>query len=318
MSQASQPPDPLSLSSIVDKQERTQRNLDAVTTQLKLIPRMIFMLCILASACLAASVTPLLRRRMGLLTSAVHGLTGVVVASIIVGAVMDGPFGGPAQLVLSCLFCSVVGQLVFAVFRLYAPSTGGGGGGASGGGSGKHLHRWSPGEPWPWLVWLYVLVFRRFAGKAHAVSMVAEPALLLVIALALALVEPAAPAGTSAAATGLGVWCWPALGALGCLLHAAALRTREAWRIQVLLDHEMDQEGLSQSLAGRSIASALREAEGVASIGPDGDEGDDGARLHDALRRCRAAMIGVAARSKSIAARVRTLRARAMRAEDRS
>lgn len=241
----------LTLGAIAEHQERTTRSVAAVTQTLALVPRVIFMIATLLSASLAASATPLLRCRMGLLACLIYGSFGVLTAAGLTLGVADRAYGGWADTALFLLFCSVAGQFGYACIRLYHP------------GRGAHLHRWSGGEPWPVLARLYALVSRRFAVGGHAVAIVAEPVLLLLIAVVMLAIQPGEMREDVLVP---GVWVWPAAAAGGCLAHALAVRTREAWRIQVLLDHEHDQAGLAENLRHRSLASAMREAEGYAAI----------------------------------------------------
>lgn len=258
MSDPFAPPQPgdareLTLGAIADRQERTTRTIAAAAQTLALVPRVVFMVATLLTASLAASATPFLRYRMGILACVVYGSCGLFAAAFFALRLADHSYGAWADHAIFALFCCLAAQLGYACVRLYFPKRGG------------HIHRWSGGEPWPWLMRLYSLVLPRIArgGSGHSIAIVAEPALLLLIAAGMAAV---APGEVRDGALIPGVWVWPAAAAAGCLLHALSVRTREAWRIQVLLDHEHDQAGIAEALRDRSLASATRDAEAFAVI----------------------------------------------------
>lgn len=243
----------LTLGAVADHQERTTRTIAAATQTLALVPRVIFMLATLLTASLAASATPFLRCRMGILACLVYGSFGLFTAAFFALGLADHSYGAWADHALFVLFCCLAAQLGYACVRLYFPKRGG------------HIHRWSGGEPWPWLMRLYTLLLPRIVrgGSVHSVAIVAEPALLLLVAAVMAAV---APGEVRDGVVIPGLWTWPAAAAAGCLLHALSIRTREAWRMQVLLDHEHDQAGIAEALRDRSLASATREAEAFAAI----------------------------------------------------
>lgn len=278
----SSPQPEVTIGAIAKEHRAGVESFEFVRNSLGLIPRIVFAVLLLASQCLAASVTPAIRCRIGLLTCLLHGVAGVVIAAWLMRAVEDHPLGGVADYYFVLLVASVAGQFTMSAFRLYRPV------------KNDHRHRWSPGEPWPWLLRLYVRLFRRFAKKPEVIAFLAEPLFLLVVAGALALIEPAL-GRTDSDSPLPGVWAIPVLGAVGCVAMGCVAVTKKAWRAQLVRDAAADQKGAAEYFASHTIEEALRGVEGVASIGPmrTGRERLADART-SALRRVSQVRLGMA------------------------
>lgn len=215
-----------------------------------LLTRVIFGLLMLLAGALAGTVTPLLRRNAGLLTTIVHGTLGIALL-MLAFSVLRGVDAIIIGLWLLLLTVVVIVQTTARIRRLYAPGL-------------THVHRWSAGlARWPFSHMLRN-TGRAVPGLSNLIDDYGEavfPALLAIIFAVLS-----EHLGGPSASEGPAAWMVAMGGALGIVFQQLVSASKHAWRVQLLFDQQQEQNLLAQAMQRGAGGSRMRPSDGVARI----------------------------------------------------
>ncbi len=240
--------DPLAFSSIRRTIKDGVETSAEVKTAISTIACVLFTLAQFVASVPAAMVTPLLRTRIGLCTLCLHAPLGLVLLGT-TAVLLDGN-GMVAIIACWSLVLSIActRHLVVALRRLFFRRA-------------DHVHRFSMGEPWPLFHRFWHRVLGRRAKRGIQVALLGEAPLLILIAIAFAIVEPVVERDGP-----WGAWLVPLLAAMGIASQAAIQAVKAGYRVQVLLDRELDQNELADALRFQTPGAAHREPEGFVQI----------------------------------------------------
>ncbi len=241
--------DPFTLTGLRQSIRQNIEVANDIRTGLSATVRTVFALLLIAISTPAAMATPLLRHRMGFQTLLVHGVLGILLLWALAPLFARGSTGGPVALWLLVLQVSFVLQLARGLVRMFHPVPG------------DHIHRHSLGEPRPTMhrLWRRCLGDRAMSGAR--VAILGEAPLMLGVAFLLLGFERLFGSSEMGNLSLL-----PALCGVSIAGQAGLQCLKQAYRRQVILDRELEQRELAESIAEHGMATDHRKPEGFSQL----------------------------------------------------
>ncbi|MEO1278962.1 MAG: hypothetical protein AAFV77_08405 [Planctomycetota bacterium] len=204
----------------------------------------------LGTASAGAWALCLMRWRVGIAVALWRYPLALVILSIACSPYRYTPWSGPLAIFQNLVFISIACQAIIAIVRFFR-------------GSKRPIHSQDLGWPHALLAPVWQRLFGRTSNPRLAAILIGEPALVLVVAMVVFVVERTmlpAPYGL-----------WPIssvlfLVALCMIADAGLILARTRLEIMQLTDRELEQQSTADTMAGERAAAQQREAEGVAMI----------------------------------------------------